>query len=82
MDRGIESGSGIVSSLQGMGSGRSRSLSPEKVAPYTLPKLYCRELVKPVFVFSESESAYQTLCKDFELVFSHEVLLSKRNYKN
>lgn len=65
-----------------MGSGSSRSLSPWKVAPCTLPILYCAEPVKPVYVGGESKRAYQTLCEDLELTLSVEVLLFKNTYKN
>ena len=81
MDKGMESGSGIISSLLGMGSGSPRSLSPWKSAPCMLPILYYGKVVRLVVVFSEGASTYQTLCEHLELVLDYEVLLSKHNYR-
>ena len=81
MDRGIESGSGIISSLQGVGYGSSRSLFPWNVAPSTQPMLYCMEPVKPASLGGENEYTYQTICKDLELTLSIEILLFEDTYK-
>jgi len=81
MDKGIESGSGIISSLQGVGSGSSRSLSPWKEAPRTLPIWYCMWLMSFVLFGSGSEHTYQTLCESLELIISFEVLLFVDAYK-
>ena len=45
MDSEVESGFGIISSLQGVGFGSFRSLSPRKVTP-ALAMLYCKEFMK------------------------------------
>jgi len=37
--------------------------------------------VKPVLVDSESENAYQTFCKDLELILGFEVLLFEDSYE-
>ena len=82
MDRGMESGSGIISSLQGVGSGSSRSLSPCKAAPCTWLILYYMWPVKSVSPGSESKCTYQTICEDLKLTLSIEVLLFKDTCKN
>ena len=82
MDRGIESGSGIISSLQGVGYGSSRSLFPWNVAPSTQLMLYCMEPVKPASLGGENEYTYQSICKDLELTLSIEVLLFEDTYKD
>ena len=81
MERGIESGSGIISSLQGVGSGNSRSLSPWKLAPCAAPILYYTETVSLVIPGTKSKYTHQALCEDPELIASHEVLLSEDVYK-
>ena len=80
MDRSIESGSGIISSLQGIGSSSFRRLSPKKVTFWSLMQ-YCAKPVKFVPLGSESEYTYQTLCEDLELFMSFEVVLLKNAYK-
>ena len=82
MDKGRESGSGMISSGQGVGSGSSRSLSPWKEAPCALPMLYCTGSVKFVSLGGDSEYTYKSLCEDPELVVSIEILLFKNAYKN
>ena len=77
----MESGFGIISSLQGIGSGNLRRLSPWKVRPYALQMLYCRKSVKSVFTGGESEDAYQAHCEHFELILGFEAPLFENTYK-
>ena len=58
MERGIESGSGIISSLQGIGSGRPLSFSPSNVYGFMLLILYFTESGKSALIDSESEQTY------------------------
>lgn len=80
-ERGVESGSGIISSLQGIGSGSSRSLTPLKTYSATLPRLYFTKHPKSVQFGGEREQTYQTACKDLELILNFEILLLENTYK-
>ena len=65
----MESGFGIISSLQAMGSGSFRSLSPWMAAP-VWAMLYCRKFVKHALVSSGSGNAYKTIGEGLELALS------------
>lgn len=76
-ERGVESGFGIISLLQGIASGRSRSWSSGKKDPFALPTLYFEEFVRLVSHGTVNECTYQTLREDLELTLGFKVLLSE-----
>ena len=83
MDRGIESGSGMISSLQGVGSGSSRSLSPRKTAPSTQLMLYCVEPVKSVISLgSETNTRTRPFAKTLNWPLASRFCCSKIPTKN
>ena len=78
----MESGSGIISSLQGIGSGRSRSLFPSKMSSCALLILYFTGPMKLASFDVKHGLTYQTLCEDLKLILDFEALLFKNAYTN
>jgi hypothetical protein len=81
MDSGVESGFGIISSLQGVGAGSSRSLSPWMVTP-VLAMLYCRKSVNYTFIDrGEAGKTHEAIGEDPKLGLSFQVLGFKYSYE-